>query len=140
MRQSADAAVLLVANLNIRGVGNGDVNAIRYQFSLLLEMICFTFSFAVSYGTTVSACREDACATFFTFAHELGHNFGATHGYHHHHHFLHFFLNVSNVSRLGQTIRFHIPIKLTKTLNLFFLAKGFRIKSMCQLLSKVSSF
>ena len=29
LRQSADAAVLLVANLNIRGVGNGDVNAIR---------------------------------------------------------------------------------------------------------------
>ena len=99
MRQSADAAVLLVANLNIRGVGNGDVNAIRYKFSLLLEMICFTFSFAVSYGTTVSACREDACATFFTFAHELGHNFGATHGYHHHHHFLNCF-NVLNVSRL----------------------------------------
>ena len=64
---------------------------------LWLEMICFTFSFAVSYGTTVSACREDACATFFTFAHELGHNFGATHGYHHH--FLNCF-NVLNVSRL----------------------------------------
>ena len=45
LRQSADAAVLLVANLNIRGVGNGDVNAIRLLFSQLL----------------LSACREDAC-------------------------------------------------------------------------------
>ena len=39
LRQSADAAVLLVANLNIRGVGNGDVNAIRLLFSQLLLLL-----------------------------------------------------------------------------------------------------
>ena len=48
---------------------------------VVLLLFLFNFIFLLSsYGTTVSACREDACATFFTFAHELGHNFAATHG------------------------------------------------------------
>ena len=41
LRQSADAAVLLVANLNIRGVGNGDVNAIRLLLLLTPRLTYF---------------------------------------------------------------------------------------------------
>ena len=42
LRQSADAAVLLVANLNIRGVGNGDVNAIRFLLFLAQSLTSLT--------------------------------------------------------------------------------------------------
>ena len=42
LRQSADAAVLLVANLNIRGVGNGDVNAIRLLLLLAQSLTSLT--------------------------------------------------------------------------------------------------
>jgi hypothetical protein len=61
LRQSADAAVLLTAKLWMYGTANGPPRD------------------PINDGLTVSTCHVDACATFFTFAHELGHNMGATH-------------------------------------------------------------
>merc|ERR1711981_47743 len=58
IRRSADAAALLVADFNVCGIG---------------------FMAAYRYQSTITVSQKSCALRYYTFGHELGHNFGTTH-------------------------------------------------------------
>ena len=58
IRRSADAAALLVQSFDVCGMG---------------------FMAAFRYGNTITVSQKSCALGYFTFGHELGHNFGTTH-------------------------------------------------------------
>merc|ERR1711981_7184 len=58
IRRSADAAALLVADFDVCGIG---------------------FMAGYRYGQTITVSKKSCALGYFTFGHELGHNFGTTH-------------------------------------------------------------